>query len=297
MTMSTSFKAEPGVYPDLPNHVYHCPWPKGVSKTSLCRIARAPLAFRDAIDHPGEAKKSASLTTGSVFHIVMEGAFERDCAVSPPVKDKRQADWKNFVKANPGKICVTPEEAREVFQMREALLRYGPARDILAGPGLFECSFYWTDPVTGLLCKCRPDWISENLLTIIDFKTCQDATEAAFVRSAERYHYHVSAAMTMDGVEAATGIRPDRYVFLAIETASPFLTAAYEATADDIERGRAFVRRNLATLKRCIDNGTWPGLPEEIRALDVARWRGRKQEEETEELEAQYEPVNEWWKQ
>ncbi len=294
--MSAIRIVEPGVHPELPNSVYHSS--VGVSKTGLCRLDRAPIVFRDAIDHPGESKKSKSLVTGSVFHIAMEGAFERECSVGPDVKDKRQKEWKDFVKANVGKVCLTPGEALDVFRMRESLLSYGPAHDILAQPGRFECSFYWNDAETGELCKCRPDWISEHLLTIIDFKTCQDATEAAFVRAAERYHYHVSAAMTMDGVHAATGIRPDRYIFLAIEPHAPYLTAAYEATADDIERGRAFVRRNLATLKRCVDSGVWPGLPEEIRPLDVSRWRGRHQEEDEGEENpgVTEEPANEWWK-
>ncbi len=219
------------------------------------------------------------------------------CAVSPEVEDKRQKKWKDFVKGNPGKICITPDEAREVFRMREALLSYGPAGDLLTQPGLFECSYYWNDPLTGLLCKCRPDWISANQLTIIDFKTCQDATEAAFVRAAERYHYHVSAAMTIDGVLKATGVMPERYIFLAIEPQSPYLTAAYEATEDDIELGRKFIRRSLSTLKRCQLNGTWPGLPEEIRALDVQRYARRTREEEyaSDEEEISAEKASEWW--
>lgn len=294
--MTMPFKATPGVYPELPNSVYHTS--AGVSKTGLCRLDRAPIVFRDALDNPGESRKSKSLVTGSVFHIVMEGAFERDCAVGPEVKDKRQKEWKDFVKNNDGKICLTSSEARDVFRMRESLLSYGPAEELLSQPGRFECSFYWMDPATDLLCKCRPDWISENLLTIIDFKTCQDATEAAFVRAADRYHYHVSAAMTMDGVREATGIQPLRYIFLAIEPHAPYLTAAYEATADDIERGRVFVRRGLATLKRCTRTGIWPGLPEEIRPLDAHRWRGRHGEDEGEEtVEETEESVNEWWKQ
>jgi exodeoxyribonuclease VIII len=294
--MTRTFEAKPGVYPDLPNSVYHAS--AGISKTGLCRLDRAPIVYRDAIDNPGESRKTRSLVTGSVFHMAMEGAFERECAIGPEVKDKRQKEWKDFVRDNAGKICLTPGEARDVFRMRESLLSYGPAHEILAQPGQFECSFYWNDPGTRELCKCRPDWISENLLTIIDFKTCQDATEAAFVRAAERYHYHVSAAMTMDGIREATGIQPLRYIFLAIEPQSPYLTAAYEATADDIERGRFLIRRNHATFRRCIDSGTWPGLPEEVRPLNAHRWRGRHEEDEGEDLPFSYdEPANEWWKQ
>ncbi|MDQ3235769.1 MAG: PD-(D/E)XK nuclease-like domain-containing protein, partial [Pseudobdellovibrionaceae bacterium] len=191
MQSDHDFQGLPGIYPDLPIKKYHLS--DGLSKTGACRLNRSPRTFRDFIDNPRASKPPKSLQTGSIFHLAMEGAFEDECRVGPDVKDKRQKEWKEFVKAHPNKICVTPEEAAQVMSMREALLQYGPAREILGQPGRFEVSYYWIDEAMGLLCKCRPDWISANQLTIIDFKTCQDATEAAFVRAAERYHYHVSA--------------------------------------------------------------------------------------------------------
>ncbi len=295
--MAGTFEPKPGsVYQDLSSADYHSS--PGISKTGLCRIARAPSVFRDALDNP-KSKSTKSLVTGSVFHIAMEGAFERDCAVGPEVKDKRQKEWKDFVQAHPDKFCVTPGEAEAVRAMREAMLSFGPARDILSEPGNFEVSYYWEDQETGLLCKCRPDWISENNLTITDFKTAQDVTEAAFVRAADRYHYHASAAMTMDGIHRTTGIKPLRYIFLAIEPQSPHLVAAYDATADDIARGRAFVRRSLTTLRQCIETGNWPGLPEEIRPLDVGRFSRWREEDEGEEdafADEHSEPAREWWK-
>ncbi|MDQ3232269.1 MAG: PD-(D/E)XK nuclease-like domain-containing protein, partial [Pseudobdellovibrionaceae bacterium] len=82
---------------------------------------------------------------------------------------------------------------------------------------------------------------------------------------------------------------------------SPYLTAAYEATEDDIELGRKFIRRSLSTLKRCQLNGTWPGLPEEIRALDVQRYARRYERSDHEsspnenEEEISDEASGQWW--
>jgi exodeoxyribonuclease VIII len=160
------------------------------------------------------------------------------------------------------------------------MYEYGPAREALGKPGRFEVSYYWVDRETSRLCKCRPDWISADQLTIIDFKTAADATEEGFPRSAARLHYHVSAAMTVDGVHATTGIQPQRYIFLAIEPHAPYLTAAYEATEDDLAEGREFIRRNLSLLKSCEENGLWPGLPDEIRPLDVRRYMRRSRDED-----------------
>jgi exodeoxyribonuclease VIII len=269
---------QPGIYPDLDIAKYHKS--VGVSKTSLCKLDRAPKVLRDYLDNPGSGKKSRSLTTGSIFHLAMEGAFERDCRVSPEVPDKRCKQWKDFVKAHPNHFCVTPAEAQTVMNMRSAMLASAAAREYLTRPGRFEVSYYWLHKLTGTLCKCRPDWISADQSVVIDFKTAADVTEDRFVRDALRYHYHVSAALTVDGIHTITGIRP-RYIFLAIEPLSPHLTSAFEATADDLRLGRSFIRRNLALLRRCEENGTWPGLPEEIRALDVQRFLRNTADQDT----------------
>jgi exodeoxyribonuclease VIII len=288
---------QPGIYPDLNIKQYHSSG--GISKTGLCKLDRSPRTYRDFIDNPGKSRQSKSLHTGSIFHIAMEGAFEEECRVGPEVSDKRSREWKEFVKAHPGKICVTPDEACQVMSMREAMYGYGPAREALGKPGRFEVSFYWIDRDTGLLCKCRPDWISADQLTVIDFKTAADATEERFVRSAGRLHYHVSAAMTVDGIHATTGILPAKYIFLAIEPHAPYLTAAYEATADDLAEGREFIRRNLALLMRCEEAGIWQGLPEEIKPLDVSRYmrRPRDEDESSADTDDTYStPIaGEWW--
>jgi exodeoxyribonuclease VIII len=288
---------KPGIYPDLEIKKYHLS--SGISKTGLCMLNRSAKTYRDFIDNPGKSKQTKSLHTGSIFHIAMEGAFDEECRVGPEVIDRRSREWKDFVKAHPGKICVTPEEARQVVAMREAMYGYGPAREALGKPGRFEVSYYWVDRETSRLCKCRPDWISADQLTIIDFKTAADATEEGFPRSAARLHYHVSAAMTVDGVHATTGIKPQRYIFLAIEPHAPYLTAAYEATEDDLAEGCEFIRRNLSLLKQCEATGNWPGLKEEIRPLDVRRFmrRPREEDESGADSEVTYSApgTGEWW--
>jgi exodeoxyribonuclease VIII len=288
---------KPGIYPDLEIKKYHLS--PGISKTGLCKLNRSAKTYRDFIDNSGKSKQTKSLHTGSIFHITMEGAFEEECRVGPEVIDRRSREWKEFVKAHPGKICVTPEEARQVLAMRQSMYEYGPAGDNLSKPGRFEVSYYWIDQESKILCKCRPDWISANHLTIVDFKTAADATEEGFLRSAGRLHYHVSAAMTVDGVHATTGVQPERYIFLAIEPHSPYLTAAYEATEDDLAEGREFIRRNLSLLKRCEENGVWPGLPGEIRPLGVRRYMRRPKDEDengTDNVDAYSAPTaGNWW--
>ena len=51
-----------------------------------------------------------------------------------------------------------------------------------------------------LMMKVRPDGLCKNYPVIVDLKTTADASYSGFQRSVERFGYHVSAAMYMEGV-------------------------------------------------------------------------------------------------
>lgn len=285
---------QPGIYPDLDIAAYHRNRSlelDGASKTSLCLLAESPRTFKYAMDRrradeldvtsesqdePAKSKRvtgggSRALRLGSGLHAAMEGMFHDIYAIGPDVARNTKV-WKEFEASHPGKICLKPDEAEPILAMKAAVDGYGPAREILSMPGRFEVSYYWIDEETGILCKCRPDWISADQKTIVDFKTARDATHAKFQRAAYDLHYFVSAALTIEGVRRVTGILPARYVFLTIQSSAPHLVAAYEATAEEIELGSEFVRRHLTLLKDCQTSGNWPGLPEEVRPLGLPRW-------------------------
>jgi exodeoxyribonuclease VIII len=259
---------EPGIYPDLSNERYH--GSDGVSKTGLGLLEEAPAIYRWARDHGG-GNGTKSLRLGSALHVAMEGIFDDVYAIGPDAARNTKI-WKDFEAAHPGRICLKPDEAQPVLEMKAAIHRYAPAAELLSRPGRFEVSYYWVDSETGLLCKCRPDWISADQRIIVDFKTARFVSHAKFQDAAYKLHYFVSAALTMEGVHRTTGILPERYIFLCVQPTAPHLVAAYEATADEIALGREFVRRNLALLRKCLESGEWPGLPEEIRPLGLPRY-------------------------
>lgn len=283
-----------GTYPDLSIARYH--GSDGESKTRICQMDEAPAIYRWARDH-GSSKETKALRLGTALHDAMEGTFYQRYAIGPDAARNTKI-WKEFEAAHPGKICLKPDEAEPVLQMQAAINRYRPAALLLARQGRFEVSYYWVDPATGLLCKCRPDWISADQLTIIDFKTARDVRHAKFQDAAYKLHYFVSAALTMEGVFQTTGIMPEHYIFLCVQPTAPHLVAAYEATADEIALGREFISRNLFLLKRCLETGEWPGLPEEIRPLGLPRRAQYEVHEDTTEYEiaeTQETTSGQWW--
>ncbi len=258
----------PGIYPDLHIDRYHSS--EGISKTGLCLLNEAPAVYQHSRKNRDDSE-TKSLRIGKAFHSAMEGTFADFYAVGPDASRNSRA-WREFQEKYPGKEILKPEEAAEIMAMKAAVDAHSPAQRLLSQPGRFEVSYFWIDDFSNLLCKCRPDFITADQKTIVDFKTARDVSHPRFQRAAYDLHYFVSAALTMEGVFKTIGIQPERYIFLTIGTAAPHLVAAYEATAEEIALGRAFVRRNLSLLRYCEDTGIWPGLPEEILPLGLPKW-------------------------
>jgi exodeoxyribonuclease VIII len=140
-----------------------------------------------------------------------------------------------------------------------------------SAPGKAEQSVYWTDPVTGILCRCRPDFWREDDI-IVDVKTTEDASPEEFSRSLAKWRYHVQAPFYMDGIELATGRRPKGFVFLVVEKKPPYAVAAYTLDPESIELGRAEYRADLERLAECQRTDQWPGFGGTIQKIGVPHW-------------------------
>lgn len=85
-----------------------------------------------------------------------------------------------------------------------------------------EESIYWVHPETGLVCKCRPDWliISDGVAYIFDLKTTTDASPAAFRYRCEDQGYWLQDRHYSEGVRAVTAL-PTQFYFVVVETEWP----------------------------------------------------------------------------
>jgi exodeoxyribonuclease VIII len=259
---------EEGIYSrsQLPIEAYHNEL-RAVSKSGLNAFDEAPAVYESRYILGIGKKQTSSLALGKATHALLDGSFKEDYAIGPEVKTRSAKEWKEFVAANPGKICLKPSEVAEALDMANAILNHNLFQGYLSAGGDFELTFVWRDPATGVLCKARPDFITSDRRTVVDFKTAASVKHFKFQSAAYEYRYEVSAAFTLEGVTAVTGIEPERYVFFVVQSAPPYLVAAYEATIEDLECGNLFLCRTLPAFRQCKDTGIWPGLPEEIRPL------------------------------
>ena len=168
------------------------------------------------------------------------------------------------------KIILKQDQMDALTAMRESVFKHGGAAKMLA-KGEAESSLYWTDEITGLKCRIRPDWLFDGGMA--DLKSCVSASKADFAKAVANLGYDIEAAFYVDGMKAVTGKSVD-FFFIAVEKTAPYTTACYKASQEMIEIGRAKYRGGLELLKWCQENKQYPGYQPngEIETIDLPRW-------------------------
>jgi hypothetical protein len=265
-----------GIKRTLSNDEYHAS--EGISKSGLDLIAKSPLHYwAKYIDPQREPRDpTPSMRLGTAIHaaVLEPDRFAVEYRVAPDV-DRRTKEGKAAFETFQ-QICAeskaTPISASD-FEICKAVsrqVRSHPTAQMLFDTGAAEQSAYWIDDETGVLCKCRPDWLTRQV--VVDLKSTTDASPQAFQRSAYAYRYHVQAAWYLDGLAAATGKRRDVFVFAAFEKDPPFACAFYYADESMIAAGRAEYRALLRQYAECLQTGKWQGYPIELQALTLPGW-------------------------
>lgn len=279
-TIPKTFEPEPGKFYDrLPNEAYH--GSAGLSSTRLKRlVSHSPLYFRTA----PPIKTTPAMLQGTILHaMVLEPDEVADRYVFAPEIDLRTKKGKEDLAALEQDAAargaeVIRKDPTQLWAIADAV-RSHPAWDRLVGAQpTFERSYYWTDPQTGALLKCRPDslnettWLDGDRVLVCDLKSAQDPRPLEFGRRAINLGYDVSAAMYCAGVAQVTG-KPVDFCWFAFQPEPPYEVALYFYSHDSKRRGDALYRKALNTLAECEASGNWPGIANgEAMPLHVPNW-------------------------
>ena len=260
----------------MPADQYHAH--PAVGHSGLVRIMRSPAHYQEYVSNPPEPTPAMQL--GTAFHTaLLEHDRFSQTFVAAPKFDRRTKEGKAAAEAweveNAGKTSLTVDQMAVIKEMIVSVRSHAGAVRLL-GDGMAEMSAFWTDRETGIECKCRPDFLSmagETVTGIVDVKTCVDASADGFARAIAALGYDVQAAFYQDGLKAVTG-KTIPFYFIAVEKEAPYAVAAYKASDEMIEVGRAKYRGALELLKWCRENGTWPGYQPngEIETINLPRW-------------------------
>lgn len=234
----------------------------------LRRSAAHYLASTTSNREPTGAMKLGTLTHTLLFE---PSAFEEEYAIAP-MFDKRTNIGKKaaleFGEDNAGKKILDESELLRAKAISEAARGNPVVQEYFEKGGEAETVFQWEQ--YGVPCKARMDFISGN--TILDLKTCKDASPEGFAKQIGSFQYHMQAAFYLDGFRIATG-NDAKFVFIAVESEAPYAVGIYEIDAASLASGGRAMRSAAETFKKAqLPQPDYPCYTTGIRTLAIPAW-------------------------
>jgi hypothetical protein len=253
---------------------------KAVSKSHLDLVARSPLHYWARYVDPNrvEPEPTPAMLLGTAVHthILELDQWDQRYIAAPDGVDRRtkagKEAWAAFEAESAGRTVISRTDAEQVMAMGRAVHGHPAAAYLLGLKGTAEGTFLWTDEATGLECKCRPDWLTDDGQLVVDLKTTEDASPAGFRKSIANFRYHVQAAWYLHGLEQATCTRPEQFIFICVEKKPPHAVAVYAASPEMVGAGGEQALRDLEVLATCKAANSWPGYSDGVEVIDLPPW-------------------------
>lgn len=244
-----------------------------LSSTGARQLLDAPARFEYARSVPQAPRKAFDI--GTAAHAKVLGAGPEVIAIPQDILAENgaasTAAAKKFIAdaREAGQVPVKQAELDAVNLMAEAVLANDRARELLEQVGNPEASVFGVDPVTGVECRARFDYLAP---VAVDLKTTQKrATRAQFERTVLDFGYHIQQAHYED-TYTFTGGHLDGFTFVVVEKDPPHLVGVFVLDRDYVEMGRAKAADARAIFADGIESGIWPGYPDEIQIVRPPQW-------------------------
>ncbi len=253
----------PGIY-SMSNADYHgdpCDSPALGSTGARKLVSECPAAFRYAVP---EVKEEFDIGNAAHLLTLQPDLFEAAIGRVPfdDYRKKEAQVSRDDIRAS-GRIPLTMKQVVDVESMRAAVFA-DPIASLAFLEGTPEQSMFWRDPEFGFWCKTRPDWLPTHRRYLVDIKTSTSADPEAFTKSVVNFGYHQQAAWYLDGVEAVTGERPERFAFIVACKKPPYLVTTCWLDEEAIGWGRILNRYARGLFAWCLDRDEWPSYRPDI---------------------------------
>lgn len=250
----------------LPAEKYHAT--VALSKSGLDQFQRSPAHYKAWLEGAKE-EATPAMVFGSAFHCAVLERDEYAKRYAIFEGDRRTKAGKEAYEAlqASGATIITRETADAIEAMKLSLMAH-PAAGKALYAGDTEVSVF--DTVDGIKVKARIDLLPDHRElydSLADIKTTQDASPAAFAKTAAQLRYHVQAAWYLRFFPMKR-----RFLFIAIEKTAPYECAVYEMDQAAIDQGNAEIDKQLEFFKSCQEFNSWPGYSTAIEKLTLPNW-------------------------
>lgn len=254
---------------------------KGVSSSDLKHMMKSPAHFRYWKDHPQE--DTPALLYGRACHkyALEKKDFSKEFAIAPNI-DRRtktgKEEYAQFLGKNKGKDIITADDFEKIQDMRDTLYSTPFVEQLLSGKK--ELSFFLKDNETGVMMKARPDCLTTigDTHILIDYKSCQDASGEAFMKSAINLGYDLQLSYYKHILDEITGFEHS-VIFIAQEKTPPYAVNILEADKYFLASGDDMWRTYLDLYAECNKSGNWYAyINGEINSLGLPGWLQKQYE-------------------
>lgn len=242
---------------------------EGINYSALKLYHKSPLHFKWNQDNKKDSTEAQKL--GTLVHTLVLEPHNMDseyAILDVEKRPNRDADfrnsenklWKQVIveeAARHGRMVIDIDTYNQAKGMADNVLRIPAVQKLLASATI-ENGITWTDPMTGLLCKGKPDGYNTASKLVFDLKTTISAHPTDFQRAIWNYRYHEQAAFYINGLNAIHGEDTfRRFLFIVVEKEAPYAASVFMLAESAINVGWITCQSLLNLHKQCVDNNDW----------------------------------------
>lgn len=236
---------------DISPEEYHAS--PGLSYSSLKQFATSPAHYQAYLRKEHEREY---LGTGTHMRTLERDRFDRIHTVIKDRRGKRADEAKELEAA--GRFVVNESEYESICRMSDAITSDADCRALLCS-GKAEQSVFWKDPATGLLLRCRPDWLRDDGV-MVDLKYFNSVDPREVEKQVWRMRYHWQSAFYLDGGKAALGVNHSFFAHIIVTDADPFVARPFVLVDACLEKARLEYRPLLEKYSECKRTNHWPAF-------------------------------------
>ena len=251
----------------FPEYLQHPGYGSSDVKTYRTATA-ADVKFRR--ENRGEGTAATRLGTAAHCKVITPELFDGEYAIKEQgmtfVSKAGKAQRDAWLSQGLGILSYTEHE--QVLGVQAAVSGKLAAADSLTRSVGRETSLFWQCAESGLQCKGRPDWYTDD--TVYDLKVSIEATKG---RSRMTYALHANGwlhqlAHNRAGLNA-NGMNVKNGALVVVSPIAPhnvWLLRLKEADCDFLELQNENARKGLAECER---TGAWPGTPDDWETIEL----------------------------
>ena len=261
-------------YIDIPADEYHA-MTDFSSNSMLRRMKLSAAKYRLSLQQTSRSSPAQSLGTAIHMALLEPELFDKTYAIMPRF-DRRTKDGKakaeEWELAYKGRTAISQDDMDVIHKLHQKVFDDDFYQQFFS-KGAKESSFFAIDEKTGMKVRCRCDNMLEEKNIIVDLKTTDCADEYVFNSDITKYGYLTQGAFYMDVVHAATGVRPDAFVIIAVEKTNDCDMNAFYFDDEALEVGRRQYRQWLERLQSCVVSNNWPGYERKFIKYRMPAWQ------------------------